>query len=162
MTNTMTNAQSTIENKPENPYIFIEFPHEGHYTPEGAVLRTIYVGKKEWFNEIPLTETYDRYGQLYDGEDNDYQVTAYTYWNGSNHQTLIIESADFDVHAIVIDDEDEIAEYSEIVRKIEDGAVYLEEAGTGFEAATVDGKRIVRSYWQGDWELYRIEIRESF
>ncbi len=83
-------------------------------------------------------------------------------WNGSNHQSVIVE-ADWDLRYSVITDEEEIAKYVAILEKAEDEE--FRAAGTGYHTAEVEldeeTYNVTQSQWQGDWELYTITETEQ-
>ncbi|MGI8542383.1 MAG: hypothetical protein ACR2MD_02765 [Aridibacter sp.] len=174
-----------MTNTKTDKFIFIQ--GESTYTNEGDLVETILVAKQSWFSEKPITETYNNYGQqLFDeierycDADDDIKekcealdefehcdeceeavskVTSYDFWNGSNHNSIIIDADEYDADYSVINDDKEIEKYTNTLNKLNTNGFYLEDAGTGYKAVEIDGLRIVESIWQGDWELYTIEIK---
>lgn len=103
------------------------------------------------FEVMPVSETYDKYGQEVDADElgGDYDVTAYNYFDGSNWQTIIIE------------DDCGYVEWDEITGQ--DAKPYLKaikkrkEIGEGFGLTYYKHKDLtfVKSQFASSWEDYR-------
>lgn len=171
----------TVQQIAENtPYLFIN----------DAENNKILVCKKDWFEWMPITDTYNRYGMQLSDEYERYcdvndeikakcealgeyshceecqhalpEVKAYNYWDGSNHQSLIIESTEFDTNIDVIVDDEEIAKYHNLVEKaVHDDKYPFREMGTGYRGCKIDKYEVVQSQWQDDFELYFISEAEK-
>lgn len=115
---------------------------------------SIIVAKKEWFETMSIGDTYGNYGQIIDTEEcGEYDVKAYNFFNGSNWESVIIESIiDEDIDFNVITDESLILKYWQA---IEDKSYVNEDKGyTNFE--TEDFK-IIKSHWAGTFAEFTIE-----
>lgn len=139
----------------------------------------------KWFKKMPVSETYDSNGCAVEVEqacdecstcskltEKDYlhckcpecleycpQVTAMNYWDGSNYQTVVIESPDYDTYLTPVADEDTISELTEAL----ENAIYDGETTgvTHYNAHDINDPaevkwRIDDSIWQGNWSLYSI------
>ena len=158
MTNTI-NANTTATQIAEaTPYLFLED------TDNNKIL----VCKKEWFADTALCQTYYSSGQLavedmdgeHDGEGCCYTVRSYDYWNGSNHQSIIL-SNEFDNRYPEVTDDEEIAKYVGLVEQAQ--TEDFRQMGTGYNGCEIDGYEVVESQWQGDFELYFIsEVQEKW
>lgn len=105
-----------------------------------------------------LNETYDNNGQLIDDEDSAYvEATYINYWNGSNYQTLLINTYDGgyyneDYYEIGCEEEDEIlSAYEEFISNyVEMGAIKEEYLnGYTFVESRYEDRPFTR-VWEGD------------
>lgn len=148
----------------ETPYIFLE--ENNSFNPN----REILVAKQEWFTDVPSCKLRNQYGYVEDGcetkESNNGEccceaVSAYEFWNGSNHIHIVI-SAPWDVDFTIIDDEKEIAELTDVVVKAKTDNDYpFEEGSTGHRSCMVGAYRVTESFWQDAWELFTITLIED-
>jgi hypothetical protein len=127
------------------PFLFLTNPNDQD--------SPVYVAKKEWFETMSIGDTYGTYGQSVDTDEcGEYDVRAYNFHNGSNWESVIIESIiDEDIDFDVIADEKLISEYWEAIEKKrydkeEKGIVYFK----------YDDFLIRKSNWQGSWALFEI------
>lgn len=143
----------------ETPYLFLTYA--GSQNPNTEYL----VAKKSWFEEVPTCQLRNSYGIIdddcYTKDENDGEcccetATAYEYWDGSNHQHLVI-NAPYDVDCSEETDEDLIAELTEAV----ENKTYVGEGSTGYTNYEFEKFDIVKSIWQGDWELFTITLKED-
>lgn len=131
-------------------YIFLQDDYNGD----------VLVAKDDWFETMPLCQSYDSYGQKVEC-NNDYaedcdcpQVRVYNYWNGSNHQSVII-SQEVDSRYCQITDQAEIHRYIEAIENKE----FIGET-TGVKTYSFENLLIRKSIWCGDWEIFSIKEKE--
>lgn len=131
----------------ECPFLFLNAINHDNPTS------TITVAKKEWFSEMSIGDCYAAYGQSIDiDECGEYNVTAYNFHNGSNWESVILESpCDEEIDYEVITDEKLILQYWEA---IENKSYDKEEKG--FQYYEYDNFEIVKSNWQSSWSAFEI------
>ncbi len=91
------------------------------------------------------------------GEDNGGcecdTVTAYEFWNGSNHQHIVV-SAPYDAPFAVVEAAEEIERLNKILEAAKSGE--WEEYGTGKRAQAV-GACVSQTYYESDFALFHID-----
>ena len=137
-------------------YIFLKEQH----TNEDLIL----VVKDEWFDQMAICETYGPNGIRVECENKDEAgncccetVRGHTYWDGSNHQTIVIEAENHDVPFLLIEEDD--TDYQQYVDAIND--MEFSHETTGHKHYTAPGFEISDSIWNGDWWLYSITERDD-
>lgn len=176
----------TQNTQTESPYLFIEELYTSNPN------REIIVAKKDWFETVKVSDTYDNNGMQTDpcecscdccfDEDgdalgfdchdcenkniedceNNYELEAYTFWNGSNHQTIVLESEFFDTPYSIIDDDKEITQFTDIIEKAETDDDYpWKDGSAGYKSCNISGYQVTQSFWQGNWSLYEITLLED-
>lgn len=164
MTNTATETKTVQQIAEATPYLFLEADWSDNPN------REIIVAKKDWFEDVPSCEIRNSYGIIEDdcqtkdengGECCCETVRAYEFWDGSNHKHIVI-SAPWDVHYSIIDDENDIAELSDVVVKAKTDNNYpFEDGSTGYKSCEVGDYRVTESIWTDAWELYTITLLED-
>jgi hypothetical protein len=145
-------------------YIFLTDDHDDNYSG-----LKVLVAKKDWFKQMPVCQLRDQYGMTHEREFHEEdengetecnceEATAYEYWDGSNFQTAVLDAPGESRYS-EITDETEIARYEKALAD-KDGVEY-EERRTGYRTWNVGDLRVVQSFWQGDWDLFRIEENEE-
>jgi hypothetical protein len=111
------------------------------------------VAKKEWFSEMSIGDCYAAYGQNIDTDEcGEYEVTAYNFHNGSNWESVILQSpCDEEIDFEVITDEALILAYWQA---IEDKS--YDREGKGFTYYETEKFTISDSHWQGSWSAFEI------
>lgn len=139
---------------------------------------TVFAIDKDNFKEMPLAETYDRYGQLVGHEsagdyhpDNQYadfvegdtpvltMCEAYNYWNGHNWQSIITECGDMEdacSHSVVTD---------RLTRQRYNRAIREKRQvsdGFGLKVYRYADLIVLESFYQGAWEAFKIVHKDSY
>jgi hypothetical protein len=96
-----------------------------------------------------------------DLELNEVEVIGYTYWDGNNHKTLIIDGLDTEATSIeTLDDEELVALLDRAIENME-----KVKEGTGYktyEYSEGDTRVVItESFWQGEWAQYTLEINPT-
>lgn len=127
------------------PYFFLESRDEN----EGEIL----VAKKEWFETKSIGDCYDSNGQPIDTEEvGDYEVEVYNYHDGSNFQSIVLDSpADEDIDFDIVKDEAQILEMWQAVET--KSYVQNKNGYTYYESGNFN---LTQSHWQGSWALFTI------
>lgn len=125
-------------------HIFIQYENE------------VYLYRKDLFQEMDLSSTYDNYGQIVGHEAaGDNQCTAFIYWNGSNFNTLLLSSdnPNFTVEEQLT--EEQAAEVAAIIEQAEDNDNYVNQGGA---MQTMVGYYIVEKdiAWVGSPQSYSV------
>ena len=137
-------------------YIFLKEQHRD----EDRIL----AANDEWFDWMAICETYGPYGQQIECENKDENgmcccetVRGYTYWDGSNHQTVVIEAENHDVPFLLIEEgEDDYQQYVDAINDME-----FSHETTGHKHYTAPGFDLTDSIWNGDWWLYSITAADT-
>lgn len=110
---------------------------------------SIMVAKKEWFSTMSIGNTYGNYGVAVDEDEaGSYNVIAYNFHNGSNWESVILDSpCDEDIEFDQIEDKG----FTEAIHKKE----YVKEEN-GYTYFKFKGLNVVQSHWQGSWALFEI------
>lgn len=169
----MASTQTTNLIKKYDDIIFIQ----------DDVTGSVEVARAAWFKTMGESETYSNYGiqntfehcddasicPVTEDEDGDevrencqceeFEVRAYNFWNGSNFQTIVIESDTYDTRYSEITDEDEIAKYTEMLESAE---FHHELTGVKEYLSEIDEELVISaSIWQGEWSLFTISERDK-
>lgn len=123
---------------------------------------TILVAEADWFKPATCCELY------FDGVQGDCDHAAgdeqrferiYTFWNGSNHQSVVLEDSYSDSRYAEITDAGEIAKYEAALAEIASQEPRRE--GAGLRDYQTESFSIQASDWQDAWWLYKITERDA-
>lgn len=144
-------------------FTFIENNHTEN--PNGEIL----VIKTEDLKDLKFNEIRDGYGNLVEWEfsgtdeeqseqgEEDYGK-GIEFWDGSNWKTIVFESQYApDYRYSIIEDENQIAELTKAIETKE----FDNDRQTGYVVYIGGDYKIIKSSWQGDWELFTMSEKDE-